>query len=89
MQKEGTVLFETLPQTNSVWNEGIETSSKWNIIFSSKPRTHCTFAGHALLLKSEQEKHAAGNGGQPSATSHESTLGNRLDTFSFRFLHWM
>uniref|UniRef100_A0A8C1WUZ7 small monomeric GTPase n=1 Tax=Cyprinus carpio TaxID=7962 RepID=A0A8C1WUZ7_CYPCA len=41
--------------------------------------------GHALSLKSEQEKHAAVNDGLLIATSHESILGNRLNTLSFHF----
>lgn len=62
-----------------------QTSPKRNIILSSRRQTHCTFAGHTLSLKSEQEKHAAVSGGQLTAASHKSTLGNRLDTFSFFF----
>lgn len=32
-----------------------QTSPKRNVILSSQPQTHCTFAGHTLSLKSEQE----------------------------------
>lgn len=80
--------------TSSLWNTTInlfsmkwgKTSPKRNIILSSQPQTHCTFAGHTLSLKSEREKHAAANSGQLMAASHESTQGNRLDTFSFFFI---